>query len=90
MKIKNIIANKATSPVEHLIDQFPFRYEADGGCEKYDRQTRKCTVYESRPEICRVDEVFKYMDLPRNVFYAMTERVCHLLQQEEASRTSQQ
>lgn len=29
----------------------------DGSCEKYDLATKRCTIYETRPLICRVDDL---------------------------------
>lgn len=31
---------------------FPYDFKEDGACEKYDQEIG-CTVYESRPDICR-------------------------------------
>jgi len=41
-----------------LFMDFPFGFTATGACEKYDPATG-CTVYNERPDVCRVDKMFE-------------------------------
>jgi len=34
---------------------FPYDFDEDGCCEKYDKD-RGCTAYEERPDFCRTDK----------------------------------
>jgi Fe-S-cluster containining protein len=81
-KIGAIIQNKESSPVKEIIDQFPYNYLEDGACEKYDKVSKKCTVYETRPLMCRVDEMHKHWPEVMSVeeYYRRTEAVCKILQ----------
>jgi Fe-S-cluster containining protein len=81
-KIKVILDTKESSPVKHIIDQFPHTAREDGSCEKYDRETKKCTVYEDRPLLCRVDEMHKHWPEKMSLqeYYKRTEQVCKILQ----------
>lgn len=81
-KIKEILESKESSPVKEIIDQFPYGYTQDGSCEKYDKETRKCTVYEDRPLMCRVDEMYKHWPekMSKQEYYRRTEHVCKILQ----------
>ena len=43
----------------------------------------ECTIYETRPEVCRVDTMYeKYYahQYSREEFWALNEQVCHILQ----------
>lgn len=82
MKIQVILDTKEHSPVKDIIDQFPYVALPDGGCEKYDREAKKCTVYEDRPLMCRVDEMYKRWPekMSRKEYYRKTEEVCKILQ----------
>ncbi len=48
-----------------------------------DSETNLCKIYESRPLICRVDEVHKklYSHIPLKEFYAKNAEVCNALQE---------
>lgn len=38
---------------------FPFDLKEDGRtCEKFDSETRKCTVYRNRPDVCNVSTMY--------------------------------
>ena len=42
-----------------------FLYRGDGICRHYDANQKLCSIYDSRPDICRVDQQFfsNYKDL---------------------------
>lgn len=39
-----------------------------------------CSIYESRPTICRVDEMAEVRGIPAEEYYEITEQSCLLLQ----------
>jgi Fe-S-cluster containining protein len=39
---------------------FPHPVLADGSCSKFDPVKNQCTIYESRPVMCRVEEGLEY------------------------------
>lgn len=43
-----------------LVHKFPYKADKFGWCEKLDNDF-KCSVYESRPALCRVDHVWKLL-----------------------------
>lgn len=58
----------------------------DGVCRHYDDQLKLCSIYESRPEICRVDYQFvtnyrTLMDWP--TFVKLNLDACNRLQQQD-------
>jgi Fe-S-cluster containining protein len=55
----------------------------DGSCKHYNTIDLKCNIYETRPNICRVEkmfdiEYFKYFS--KNEFYILNAKVCNELQ----------
>lgn len=55
----------------------------DGACRHLDDATDLCTIYETRPLRCRIDETYdrQYASvMPRAVFYAINEAACRVLQ----------
>jgi Fe-S-cluster containining protein len=67
------------SDVEELKD-----YDLGNGvCKYFNEFSKECTIYEIRPEICRVDEIFekRYKDsLSKRDFYIENAKVCNILQ----------
>lgn len=49
-KDKFVVTPKEISEVEDVVAVFT----EDGGCVFLDRQTKKCVVYDDRPEVCRL------------------------------------
>ena len=43
---------------KELVASFPYDFKPDGACTKYD-ETIGCMVYETRPLMCRVDELYR-------------------------------
>lgn len=78
--------DRALSEKDHLyqglIDEFPFKPDESGACEKYDKETKKCTVYDTRPRICRVDLVKElyHSDMSAEEYNAASEEACKVLQ----------
>ena len=54
-------SDKAEEPHRTELKKFPFKAKKDGSCENL--IDNKCSVYEDRPLICRVDDMYdKYKD----------------------------
>lgn len=64
-KIGTALKNKGIHPgLDEAIEAFPYKL-VDGKCPKFKRN--RCTVYEDRPLICRIDDLYtKYPDLAEN------------------------
>ena len=56
---------------------------ADGVCINLDRTTNLCKIYDKRPQICRVDEMYqaKYFMYFENLqdFFDANEKACEIL-----------
>ena len=58
--------------------------DGTGVCIHYDRETRKCQIYESRPLICNVDRFYEtYLQdkMSREEFYEMNYAACRRMQE---------
>ncbi|WP_169753006.1 YkgJ family cysteine cluster protein [Campylobacter mucosalis] len=56
--------------------------QSDGSCVNLDKDTKLCKIYDTRPTICRVDEMyelkyFKYF--LKDEFYRLNENACKIL-----------
>lgn len=87
LKVARALENapKMDEPVRSMLQAFPFQVTAAGACEKYDAETKKCTVYDTRPDVCRVDvvydKVYKHA-MSRQEYYRLDEAACGALQKE--------
>ena len=57
---------------------------ASGVCVYFDPISHECTVYESRPDACRIDEMFerKYFEhFTKVAYYEANATVCNALQE---------
>lgn len=54
---------------------FPYHARADGSCEKL--VGGRCSVYETRPAICRVDVMAERSGIARQVFYELNAAACN-------------
>ena len=55
----------------------------NGVCRYLDTTTKGCSIYEDRPDICRIDKMFeqKYREyFTRETFYSKNADVCNQLQ----------
>lgn len=69
--------------VDHS-DETRFLDRGDGVCRNYDAATRGCSIYDSRPDICRIDVMYKqrYATLyDWQQFVALNLQVCSQLQE---------
>ena len=55
----------------------------DGTCKYFDKEKNLCTIYDKRPDFCRVDEFYekKFSDImTREEFYRLNKKICLQLQ----------
>jgi len=55
----------------------------NGTCKYFNYNNQECTIYEHRPNICRVDKMFElvyYKKFTREEFYIGNAKVCNALQ----------
>lgn len=43
----------------HLAEETQFLNRGDGVCRYYDAESKLCSIYQDRPDICRVDRMYK-------------------------------
>lgn len=58
----------------------------DGVCKYLDFATNECKIYDKRPIVCRVDEMFeKYFSsiLSKAEFYKLNAKCCNILQEQQ-------
>lgn len=57
--------------------------DGNGCCKYFDAKTNLCTIYETRPLKCRVDEGYKkfFHSIPYDDYIEMTQKGCTLLKQ---------
>jgi len=57
----------------------------NGVCKYFDYSTRGCSIYEDRPDVCRVDKMFDlvyYKEFTREEFYIANAKICNFLQEQ--------
>jgi Fe-S-cluster containining protein len=55
---------------------FPYKWDETGRCEKLTEDNR-CSVYESRPLICKVDKLMILMGANKEQYYKETADACN-------------
>ena len=56
----------------------------NGVCKHYNIATKECSIYENRPTICKVDEMYEKVykrDYTKLDFYKLNAEVCNRLQE---------
>jgi len=56
---------------------FPYGWDESGTCEKFDKESNRCTIYEKRPLVCRVDEIGDALGLERSYNHKITSISCN-------------
>lgn len=51
------------SKIGEAIKAFPYSH-TDNVCDMLDQETNKCKVYETRPLLCRVDDMYHHIQYP--------------------------
>lgn len=62
----------------------------DGACQYYDESSKGCSIYDTRPDICRVDRQYEInysKTYQWDEFVAINLDVCRALQFEEESKS---
>ena len=57
----------------------------NGICKYFDKQNMTCKIYETRPDICRIDLMFEkeyYKYYNKEKFYKLNAQVCNKLQEQ--------
>lgn len=79
--------------VRNLLSEFPYKALDNGACEQFDEATKKCKVYDTRPDVCRVNRVYERVHstyLSREVYYQLSEGVCKKMQEDEIKKMQPQ
>ncbi|PAA02519.1 YkgJ family cysteine cluster protein [Pseudomonas fragi] len=67
----------------HLAEQTRYLDRGDGACRHYSDADKHCLIYETRPDICRVDRQYRMHYAERynwQEFVKVNVEVCRLLQ----------
>lgn len=56
---------------------FPYKAKDDGSCEMLTADN-KCSIYDTRPEVCRVDKMIEKAGMDKERAYKMTAELCNL------------
>jgi Fe-S-cluster containining protein len=89
LNIGNTVAEARSLPVGQISEigkryaAFPYSFDSSGKCEKLDEQTGLCSIYEDRPDVCRVDVFYEQVYRPQGLtieeFYLFNAYCCNLL-----------
>lgn len=60
---------------------FPYKWNESGMCENY--LDNKCSIYETRPNICNVDKTAKLLKLKKKEFYQLNIEACNQMMEED-------
>lgn len=65
----------------HLSDQYADLDSGDGTCIHFDRQSKLCKIYETRPEKCQVEHMYSlfFSYMTREKYYQLNYEACQLL-----------
>jgi len=66
------------------LGEFPYSHDESGKCEKLIDDM--CSVYETRPTICRMDKVAEILELDKNPYYQKNIEACNRMLAEEGSK----
>lgn len=66
---------------QDALEAFPYKPREDGSCEMLGEDNR-CTVYETRPDICNIDTMIDRLGLDRRMRYWLNATTCNLLQEQ--------
>jgi len=69
-------------PILYALEAFPYDFDELGCCDKLNKDTNLCTVYNRRPGVCRVSWVWSkfFSKIGKLDYYAMNLKSCHKLQ----------
>ena len=75
--VQNLGNQQKESPLH-----FPHKWNEQGVCEKLTTDN-KCSIYETRPLICNVDEIAKLTNMPIKQFYNINIKACNAIMDED-------
>ena len=65
------------------VDKLDLPHDENGVCDHLDRRNNLCTIYDSRPDICKVESLyekyFKKLKTSKKDFYIQNTIICHYL-----------
>jgi hypothetical protein len=61
---------------------FPYNVNEKGHCEKLN-ENNKCTVYENRPDICRIDKKYGISEMTQKEYYLANAKLCNKWMEED-------
>ncbi len=67
-------------------EMYRFLDNGEGVCRYLDQETNLCTIYESRPIICNIDEYYKKFfkgKISKYKYYELNYKACEMLEREE-------
>ena len=69
--------------------EFPYKADETGTCEKLDKVTRRCTVYQNRPELCQVSKMYDrypYLASSKQMWFNLNKEVCNKFKRDGKKR----
>lgn len=66
----------------YLVHELQALINKDGLCKNFDKKTKRCRIYQTRPLICNIDEMYKqqfYHQMTKKEFYLANLEVCYKL-----------
>ena len=75
-----------------LLKEFPYKADGNGWCEKLDKDL-KCSVYEERPLLCRINDTWKELfskDQELEDYHKTTTMACKRLMEIKLGMTKSQ
>lgn len=61
---------------------FPYSVKPDGSCSQLDENNR-CKIYDTRPDICRIDKMIELSGMNKQQAYIDTINACNTFMQED-------
>ncbi len=80
-----MLARRDDHIYKDLLTEFPYQADETGACEMLDKSTNQCKVYETRPDVCRVDSVYERLfahHMTRDNYHRASEAACKILQED--------
>jgi|TARA_B100000073_G_C23579571_1_gene511664 hypothetical protein len=64
------------------VEDLGLPHDGSGVCDYLNRKTNKCSIYDTRPDLCRVDRMFEKhfkSKMSKKEFYKLNTKACHVL-----------
>lgn len=76
-RVVGTLFENAKRVIPEIAGEFPYKWDDNGACEML--VGNKCSVYENRPLLCRIDDLQAHLQIPKDIFYALTADSCNKL-----------